>query len=182
MTSPPAPWVSASEKSRAISSANRRRRIVSSGVAMTRRVSDKATPIVLVPTSSPISRMPAGTASRSSTGSFRIMTDDSPFRWRAPQTVTAWRWTRPPWRISPRWRTSGSAKRSWSPWLSELSQILNWVEQLSEIDTADVAPMASVVATTLPMRDDEVTDGGRRDDDPRQCAARGRAGSLPCPR
>ncbi len=50
------------------------------------------------------------------------------------------------------------------PLAQELSQILNWVEQLSEIDTADVAPIASVVATTLPMRDDEVTDGGRRDD------------------
>ncbi|MGH7062427.1 MAG: Asp-tRNA(Asn)/Glu-tRNA(Gln) amidotransferase subunit GatC [Stellaceae bacterium] len=49
------------------------------------------------------------------------------------------------------------------PLAEELSQILTWVEQLNEVDTADVAPMASVVATTLPMRDDEVADGGCRD-------------------
>jgi aspartyl-tRNA(Asn)/glutamyl-tRNA(Gln) amidotransferase subunit C len=42
----------------------------------------------------------------------------------------------------------------------ELSGILTWVEQLDEVDTANVAPMTSVVALTLPMRDDVVTDGG----------------------
>jgi aspartyl-tRNA(Asn)/glutamyl-tRNA(Gln) amidotransferase subunit C len=46
---------------------------------------------------------------------------------------------------------------------ADLSQILTWVEQLNEIDTADVAPMAGVVATNLPMRDDRVTDGDCRD-------------------
>jgi aspartyl-tRNA(Asn)/glutamyl-tRNA(Gln) amidotransferase subunit C len=43
----------------------------------------------------------------------------------------------------------------------ELSQILTWVEQLNEIDTSSVAPMASVGAAGLPMREDAVTDGGR---------------------
>jgi len=50
------------------------------------------------------------------------------------------------------------------PLAAELSQILTWVEQLAEVDTGDVAPMTSVAAMTLPMREDEVTDGDRRDD------------------
>jgi aspartyl-tRNA(Asn)/glutamyl-tRNA(Gln) amidotransferase subunit C len=49
------------------------------------------------------------------------------------------------------------------PLAADLSQILTWVEQLNELDTAGVEPMASVVATSLPMRDDRVTDGDRRD-------------------
>jgi len=46
----------------------------------------------------------------------------------------------------------------------ELSGILQWVEQLGEIETEGVEPMSSVAEMTLPMRDDEVTDGNRRDD------------------
>ncbi|WP_029006907.1 Asp-tRNA(Asn)/Glu-tRNA(Gln) amidotransferase subunit GatC [Azospirillum halopraeferens] len=42
----------------------------------------------------------------------------------------------------------------------ELSRILDFVEQLGEVDTADVAPMASVAAQKLRRRPDEVTDGG----------------------
>src|SRR6202162_3005549 len=42
---------------------------------------------------------------------------------------------------------------------AELSHILGWVEQLGEVDTSDVAPMTSVAATLLPMREDVVTDG-----------------------
>ena len=49
------------------------------------------------------------------------------------------------------------------PLAAELSQILSWVEQLGEVDTSDVAPMSSVAAISLPMREDEVTDGDRRD-------------------
>lgn len=41
----------------------------------------------------------------------------------------------------------------------ELSQILSWVEQLAEVDTKNVAPVASVVASELPQRADVVTDG-----------------------
>jgi len=47
---------------------------------------------------------------------------------------------------------------------SELSQILTWIEQLGEVDTDGVEPMASVVAMRLPMREDTVTDGGRREE------------------
>ena len=45
----------------------------------------------------------------------------------------------------------------------ELSNILTWIEQLSEIDTEGVAPMTSVVAVDLPRRADAVTDGGYPD-------------------
>lgn len=41
----------------------------------------------------------------------------------------------------------------------ELSSILGWIEQLNEVDIEGVAPMTSVVASTLPMREDVVTDG-----------------------
>ena len=48
------------------------------------------------------------------------------------------------------------------PLAADLSRIISWVEQLAEIDTSDVAPMTSVAAIKLPMREDKVTDGGRR--------------------
>ena len=41
----------------------------------------------------------------------------------------------------------------------ELSGIMGWIEQLNEVDIEGVAPMTSVVAATLPMREDVVTDG-----------------------
>ena len=44
---------------------------------------------------------------------------------------------------------------------SELSKILDWVEQLNEVDTDNVEPMTSVVEVALPRRRDEVTDGVR---------------------
>jgi aspartyl-tRNA(Asn)/glutamyl-tRNA(Gln) amidotransferase subunit C len=47
--------------------------------------------------------------------------------------------------------------------VGELSNILAWVEQLAEVDTDGVEPMTSVVAMTLPMREDVVTDGDRRE-------------------
>jgi aspartyl-tRNA(Asn)/glutamyl-tRNA(Gln) amidotransferase subunit C len=46
----------------------------------------------------------------------------------------------------------------------ELSQILGWIEQLAEIDTSGVEPMTSVAAMSLPMREDVVSDGDRRDE------------------
>ena len=49
------------------------------------------------------------------------------------------------------------------PLAAELSQILSWVEQLGEIDTDGVAPMTSVAAMRLPMREDAVTDGDCRE-------------------
>jgi aspartyl-tRNA(Asn)/glutamyl-tRNA(Gln) amidotransferase subunit C len=42
----------------------------------------------------------------------------------------------------------------------ELSGILNWIEQLNEVDTDGVEPMASAVHMPAPMRDDVVTQGG----------------------
>ncbi len=46
----------------------------------------------------------------------------------------------------------------------ELSGILNWVEQLGEIDTSGVEPMTRVVAQKLKMREDKVVDGEIADD------------------
>ncbi len=48
--------------------------------------------------------------------------------------------------------------------VGELNNILGWVEQLAEIDTQDTPPMASVVGTALPHRDDDITDGGCAED------------------
>ena len=45
----------------------------------------------------------------------------------------------------------------------ELSQILGWIEQLDEVDTSGVEPMASAVHQSLPMREDVVTEGDCRD-------------------
>ncbi len=51
----------------------------------------------------------------------------------------------------------------------ELNQILDWVEQLGEVDTSGVEPMTAVIPNSLRLRDDVVdadplTGGGRRDD------------------
>ena len=51
----------------------------------------------------------------------------------------------------------------------ELNNILNWVEQLGEVDTSGVEPMTAVIPNTLRLRDDVVdadplTAGGRRED------------------
>ena len=50
-----------------------------------------------------------------------------------------------------------------APLAEELSTILTWIEQLNEVDVSGVEPMSSVAQMTLPMREDEVTDGGDRD-------------------
>jgi aspartyl-tRNA(Asn)/glutamyl-tRNA(Gln) amidotransferase subunit C len=46
------------------------------------------------------------------------------------------------------------------PLARELSSILNWIEQLNEVDVEGVEPMASAEAVTLPLREDVVADGG----------------------
>ena len=46
----------------------------------------------------------------------------------------------------------------------ELSKILDWIEQLNEVDTADVPPMTHVVAMKPKWREDEVTGAAPRDD------------------
>jgi len=45
----------------------------------------------------------------------------------------------------------------------ELSKILGLVEQLREVDTSGVAPLAAVIPNHLRLRDDVVTDGNVRD-------------------
>ena len=50
----------------------------------------------------------------------------------------------------------------------ELSQILDWVEQLGEVDTSQVEPMTAVIPNILRLRDDVVdadplTGGGKRE-------------------
>ncbi len=46
------------------------------------------------------------------------------------------------------------------PLARELSDILQWIEQLNEVDTDGVEPMTSTEAARLPMREDVVTEGG----------------------
>ena len=48
--------------------------------------------------------------------------------------------------------------------VKELSGILNWVEQLREVDTSAVEPMTRVVPIELKKREDAVTDGGKAQD------------------
>lgn len=50
------------------------------------------------------------------------------------------------------------------PMREELNTILAFVEQLDEVDTQNVEPMTSVVATKMRLRADVVTDGGISDD------------------
>ena len=51
----------------------------------------------------------------------------------------------------------------------ELNNILNWVEQLGEVDVTGVEPMSAVIPNTLRLREDEVdadplTGGGKQND------------------
>ncbi|MFW2830010.1 Asp-tRNA(Asn)/Glu-tRNA(Gln) amidotransferase subunit GatC [Sphingomonas sp. ID0503] len=46
----------------------------------------------------------------------------------------------------------------------DLNNILGFVEQLGEVNTDGVEPLAAVIPNTLRLRDDVVTDGGIRDD------------------
>ena len=41
----------------------------------------------------------------------------------------------------------------------QLSNIIGWIEQLSEVNTENVEPLANVVNIELALRKDEVTDG-----------------------
>ena len=46
------------------------------------------------------------------------------------------------------------------PLAAELNGIMQWIEQLAEVDTDGVEPMTSNVAVSLPLREDVVTAGG----------------------
>ncbi len=48
--------------------------------------------------------------------------------------------------------------------VDELNNILNWVEQLAEVDTNNVAPLASVNDDVLRWRADEVTSSNLQSD------------------
>jgi len=48
--------------------------------------------------------------------------------------------------------------------LPELNNILGWVEQLGEVNTDGVEPLATVIDQKLRLRDDVVTDGNIRED------------------
>ncbi|HAJ03025.1 MAG TPA: Asp-tRNA(Asn)/Glu-tRNA(Gln) amidotransferase GatCAB subunit C [Brevundimonas sp.] len=47
------------------------------------------------------------------------------------------------------------------PLARELSGILDWIEQLNEVDVDGVEPMTSNVAQPLRLREDVVTDGDK---------------------
>ena len=47
--------------------------------------------------------------------------------------------------------------------VGELNGILEWVEQLGEVDVTGVEPMTAVMANTTRLRNDVVTDGDVRD-------------------
>ena len=51
------------------------------------------------------------------------------------------------------------ANDSLKPLSEELTNIIGWVEQLSEVDTDDINPMTSVADMTWPRRVDIVNDG-----------------------
>lgn len=46
----------------------------------------------------------------------------------------------------------------------QLDGMLKWVEQLSEVNTDNVKPLASVVDITNDLRADQVTDGNKQED------------------
>ena len=58
----------------------------------------------------------------------------------------------------------GVAEEELEPLASELNGILDWVEQLNEVDTENTPPMTSVHDQGLRWRQDEIDDGDKRDD------------------
>jgi aspartyl-tRNA(Asn)/glutamyl-tRNA(Gln) amidotransferase subunit C len=50
------------------------------------------------------------------------------------------------------------------PLAEELNGILSWIDDLNEVETNNVEPLASVTGHDLPMRDDLVIDGNCLDD------------------
>ena len=52
------------------------------------------------------------------------------------------------------------AEERLQPLAGELNGIMAWIEQLGEVDTDGVEPMASAVDLKLPQREDVVTEGG----------------------
>lgn len=48
--------------------------------------------------------------------------------------------------------------------LNDLQSILDWVEQLKQVDVEGVEPLVSVTQGIAPMRQDVVTEGGQQAD------------------
>ena len=48
--------------------------------------------------------------------------------------------------------------------LNDLQSILDWVEQLKQVDVEGVEPLVSVTQGIAPMRQDVVTEGGQQSD------------------
>ncbi|MBS1037238.1 Asp-tRNA(Asn)/Glu-tRNA(Gln) amidotransferase subunit GatC [Gluconobacter cerinus] len=46
----------------------------------------------------------------------------------------------------------------------DMGSIIDWVEQLNEVDVTDVPPMIGTGLATPRLRKDRITDGNRRDD------------------
>lgn len=57
------------------------------------------------------------------------------------------------------------------PMTKELSSILDWIEQLNEVDIEGVEAMASTVEVSLPMREDVLTEGPTGGGKPEQVVA-----------
>ena len=74
--------------------------------------------------------------------------------------TTPCRSTAPPSRRSRIWPVSAldEAELAFQP--ANCHGILDWIEQLDEVDTDGVEPMTSRGAAGLPLREDVVTDGG----------------------
>ncbi len=46
----------------------------------------------------------------------------------------------------------------------QIKGVVDWIEQLSEVDTDNVKPLAVVDETSITMREDDITDGGYMED------------------
>ena len=47
---------------------------------------------------------------------------------------------------------------------TQINGIMQWIEQLGEVDTDNVEPLANVADIDLKMREDKVTDGDKQAD------------------
>lgn len=55
--------------------------------------------------------------------------------------------------------TDGEAEKL----VPQLNNIIGWIEQLAEVDTDNVEPLANVVNINLALREDKITDGDCKD-------------------
>ena len=46
----------------------------------------------------------------------------------------------------------------------ELNAVLDWINELNEVDTNGIEPLANITGHTLPLRKDKVSDGGYSDE------------------